>query len=65
MDNGLITAILISFISVFGGIGTGFFIGLVFSANTPSKRGMAFIIGICTTILLMGACMWLIKHGTL
>jgi len=65
MDNGPITAILISFISVFGGFGTGVFLGVVLGTKTPNGRAIAFIGGTFSALALMCACMWLIKHGTL
>lgn len=65
MNNSLITAILVSFISVFGGMGVGFFIGVVFGQNSRNMRAVSFIAGVLTVIALMNACLWLIYHGTL
>lgn len=61
---GIITALLISAISVFGGIGVGFFLSVV-AGSTPNRRAFCFFAGIATIIGLMMACMWLVTNGTL
>lgn len=63
-DLGIITAVLISFLSVFSGIGGGFFCHVVFG-TTRNRRALAFLSGIGWGLMAFIICMWLVKNGTL
>lgn len=64
MDLGAITAFLIAVLSLFSGIGAGFFCHLVFG-TTPNRRALAFLSGWLWGVMALLISIWLVNHGTL